>query len=97
LIIATAGAGAFLLRWGVVLVAARHPLPERMVEITHLVAPSAAAALLAGSLVGTRNIPDLGIHLVVVAVGFYTALCTRSVLLTLLAGVTVYTLLEAIV
>jgi branched-subunit amino acid transport protein len=97
LIIAGAGAGAFLLRWGVVLVAARHPIPDRIVETTHLVAPAIAAALLAGSLVGTGNIPDLGVHLVVVAVGFYTALRTRSVLLTLLAGVAVYTLLEAIV
>ncbi len=40
LVVATAGFFAFLRRWGVVLRAARHPLPERVVETTGLVAPA---------------------------------------------------------
>lgn len=90
LVLASAGLCTFLLRWGVVLVAASHPIPERVVGATALVAPAIAAALLAAAFTRAGGLSELSLHVVVVAVGFLIALRTRSVLMTLAAGVAVY-------
>lgn len=92
-ILGAAGAIAFGLRWAIVLVAARRPISETVVALSGLVAPSIAAALLAGALVRTETAADLPLQVVAVVVGGVVAWRTRSVLLTLGAGLAAYALL----
>ena len=86
LTVLAASAVSFALRAVVPLAAGRRSLPDRPVALIRLAAPTVMAALLAGSLAAAPS-AELPPRLVVIGVGLAVAVATRSVPLTLGAGI----------
>jgi branched-subunit amino acid transport protein len=88
----------YALRAAVPLATSNRELPDRVVTITSFVAPAVIGALLAGSLAASAsNSTELSSRVLVLAVGFATALRTRSIPLTIAAGLGTHLLLATLI
>lgn len=96
--IAVAGFSTYLFRSGVILFIGNRPLPYRLVRTLKSVAPAVLAALIVSTIAGSEGASGIEIsELAAIAVGGGAARLSKNLLVGLVAGMSVFYILEALI